>query len=322
MKRSLEFWNFILTNLCADNNVALIKVFESNGASPGKQGFMLAVNDKKDIYGTVGGGIMEYDGVERSVEKLLANDSSISVRELQHKIRVPNSSGLMCSGVQTNADFTLSDKDIPVVEKILAALESREDGLLRFTPRGLEFDASKTNPQQYSYRFTSEQDWLFEENYGHPDTIYVFGGGHVGLAICQIFAALDFYVVVFDERPDALTMKKNTFAHEKIVGPFEEGGKYVQEGNHSYVIISTSKAPTDLLSLEQVIDKKVRYKGLMGSGVKIKWIYKKLTEKGISPDLFQDVHAPVGIPIESNTPEEIAVSIAAEIIKIKNTAQQ
>lgn len=319
MKRDIEFWNFILSNLKAGNKVALIKVFESNGASPGKQGFMLAVNEQKNIKGTIGGGIMEYDGVERAVQRLADNDTAITLRELQHKIHVPNSSGLMCSGVQTNTDYTLTLKDITTVEKILTALDEKRDGQLRFTPQGLEFHPEIVNAQRYVYHFASEQDWYFEENYGQPDTVYVFGGGHVGLAVCQMFALLDFYVVVFDERPDVITMANNHYAHEKIVGPFTEAGQYVREGDHSYAIISTSKAPTDMLSLEQVINKKLKYKGLMGSGVKIKWIYKKLKDKGIDPVLFDEVHAPVGLPIESNTPEEIAVSIAAEIIKIKNS---
>lgn len=319
MKRDIEFWNFILSNLKAGNKVALIKVFESNGASPGKQGFMLAVNEQKNIKGTIGGGIMEYDGVERAVQRLADNDTTITLRELQHKIRVPNSSGLMCSGIQTNTDYTLTLKDITTVEKILTALDEKRDGQLRFTPLGIEFHPEIVNAQRYVYHFVSEQDWYFEENYGQPDTVYVFGGGHVGLAVCQMFAFLDFYVVVFDERPDVITMANNHYAHEKIVGPFTEAGQYVREGDHSYAIISTSKAPTDMLSLEQVINKKLKYKGLMGSGVKIKWIYKKLKDKGIDPALFDEVHAPVGLPIESNTPEEIAVSIAAEIIKIKNS---
>ena len=319
MKKSKEFWNFILSNLKAGNNVSLIKVFESNGASPGKQGFMLAVNAQKDIKGTIGGGIMEYDGVERAVQRLQNNDSSVTLRELQHKIHVPNSSGLMCSGIQTNTDYTLTLKDIATVEKIITALETKKDGQLRFTPQGMEFFPEKTNPQRYVYSFVSEQEWCYEENYGQPDTVYVFGGGHVGLAICQLFAFLDFYVVVFDERPEVITMKNNHFAHEKIVCPFTEAGQYVREGDHSYAIISTSKAPTDMLSLEQVINKTLKYKGLMGSGVKIKWIYKKLKDKGIAPELFEEVHAPVGLPIAGNTPEEIAVSIAAEIIKIKNS---
>jgi xanthine dehydrogenase accessory factor len=80
MKKNKEFWNFILSNLKDGNNVALIKVFESNGASPGKQGFMLAVNAQKDIQGTIGGGIMEYDGVERAVQRLIDNDSEVTPR--------------------------------------------------------------------------------------------------------------------------------------------------------------------------------------------------------------------------------------------------
>ena len=159
MKKSKEFWNFILSNLKAGNNVSLIKVFESNGASPGKQGFMLAVNAQKDIKGTIGGGIMEYDGVERAVQRLQNNDSSVTLRELQHKIHVPNSSGLMCSGIQTNTDYTLTLKDIATVEKIITALETKKDGQLRFTPQGMEFFPEKTNPQRYVSSCVSEQDW-------------------------------------------------------------------------------------------------------------------------------------------------------------------
>ena len=319
MNQSIEFWNFVRNSIEKSGKVAFLKVVASKGSSPGRQGFMLAVNDSVEIRGTVGGGVMEFNAVENALKKLRSDDTTNSIQVLLHKKNVPNGSGLICSGSQTIADFILTEKDISTISKMITALELRLDGLFQMSPDGLTFDETKNNPEQYFVNYISDYNWLYQENYGQPETIYIFGGGHVGLAISKIFSVLDFYTIVFDNRPEAPTVVSNTFADQIIIGPFNETGQYVQEGMKSYAIIVSSQGLTDIESLAQVIQKKMKYIGLMGSETKKHFIFKTLIDRGISRELFNQVIAPVGIEISSNTPEEIAISVAAEIIKIKNS---
>jgi xanthine dehydrogenase accessory factor len=150
---------------------------------------------------------------------------------------------------------------------------------------------------------------------------YVAGGGHVGLAVSRVMKSIGFYVIVFDHREDVFTIEQNKYADEIIITKYEEIGEKVIESERSYVIIVTPIHAGDKLTLKSVINKNLKYIGMMGSARKIKTIFDALRAEGVDENLFKKVHTPIGLEIEAETPEEIAVSIAAEIIKVKNSIQ-
>ena len=113
-------------------------------------------------------------------------------------------------------------------------------------------------------------------------------------------------------------MEANVYAQEKHVVSYNSLGKHVSEGERSYVVIMTYGHLADEKVLRQLAGKKLRYLGLLGSPAKIAQIFASLKKKGVSAASLKKVHAPVGLPIHSHTPEEIAISIAAEIIQVKN----
>ena len=115
-----------------------------------------------------------------------------------------------------------------------------------------------------------------------------------------------------------LQLKQNEFADEIIICNYEEIGSKIVEGERSYIIIVTPMHSGDKDTLKSVIHKNVKYIGMMGSKRKIKTIFEALSKDGIDKKLFEKVHTPIGIEIEAETPEEIAISIAAEVIKVKN----
>ena len=151
-----------------------------------------------------------------------------------------------------------------------------------------------------------------------PDTLYVFGGGHVGLALSKIFSNLNFKTVLFDNRSELNTFNENRFANEKHIVDYRSVADLVPEGFNVYVVIVTFAHKSDEQVLEQMLPKNVKYLGAMGSDKKIKTIFDHLTEKGYTKEQLSKVHAPIGLPINSETPAEIAISIAAEIIAVKN----
>jgi xanthine dehydrogenase accessory factor len=113
-------------------------------------------------------------------------------------------------------------------------------------------------------------------------------------------------------------MDANAYAHEKHVVNYSNIGKYVGEGSGCYAVIMTFGHQADEQVLKQLAGKKLRYLGMLGSPAKIAQIFASLKKQGVSAASLKKVHAPVGLPIHSHTPEEIAISIAAEIISIKN----
>jgi xanthine dehydrogenase accessory factor len=133
--------------------------------------------------------------------------------------------------------------------------------------------------------------------------------------------SIGFYVIVFDHREDVFTIEQNEYADEIIITKYEEIGNYIIEGERSYIMIVTPMHAGDSATLKSVINKNVKYIGLMGSKRKIKSIFDTLREDGVDEKLFDSVHTPIGLEIEAESPEEIAISIAAEVIKVKNVME-
>ena len=313
----LNFWKFILAELKVDKKIGLLVVAGSSNSSPGRKGFKMAVNEKAEMIGTIGGGIMEMDLLEYSLG-LLFEGVTTSIKRLHHSNSTTHEkSGLICGGRQTVIIKILSKDKVEVIEHIIENLRHRITGELLITSSDFNYtDNSDLTQIQFK---DDGQKWEYREQVGFTDTVYIVGGGHIGLAVSRIMKSLGFYVVVFDHRDDVFTIEQNEFANEIIICKYDEVGNNVIEGEKSFVIIATPMHAGDSGALKSVIKKNLKYIGLMGSKRKIKTIFDTLTEAGIDNKLFSKVYTPVGLEIEAETPEEIAVSIAAEIIKVKNS---
>ena len=317
--KELHLWNFILHHLKINNSVILTTVVHHETGSPGKEGFKMAISSSGATIGSIGGGAMEYKIIKDSKALLKKNTPVYKIETLNHNRKSSsNKSGLICAGSQTNFAIFLTGKNIKTVERISDLIESNKSGKLIFSYKGISVSKNATNGNTYSFDFNNEFDWVYEESIGSKSFIYVIGCGHVGLAVCKIMSMLDFHVTVYDDRKNLTGLKENTFANKKIISSYENLGNHIKEGNQTYVVIVTTGYQSDKDSLKQVINKNVRYIGLMGTRVKIKKIFNEAVKEGISKNLLKKVKAPIGIDINSDTPEEIAISIAAEIIREKN----
>jgi xanthine dehydrogenase accessory factor len=313
------FWLFLKNEIQTTGKAALVKVVKSEGPSPGKRGFMMAVAQSGAIRGTIGGGVMESNIIDETLQILSSDEKKLSYRVLEHKKNVPNASGLICSGLQVVVIAVLTSADIYSIDSILKYLSQRKAGGLTLSSEGFVFNTEVNSAEQFQYNYTDDQHWLFIERYGRPDTVYVFGSGHVGLSVCKLFKTLNFYVVAIDHRQDAPTVKGNSYADEIHIMPYSQAAALVEEGAESFVVIVTSDRDSDLLSLQTLIHKQVRYIGLMGSDSKIGSIFKDLKKSGVDGEELKKINAPIGIPISSNTPDEIAVSILAQVIQERNS---
>ncbi|MBK8947017.1 MAG: XdhC family protein [Ignavibacteriae bacterium] len=317
--KEVDLWIFIYNKLNRNIKVNLLIVADSSLSSPGKSGFKMAISEDVETYGTIGGGIMEFDILNEIRGTLNLAEPVNFIRKLHHsKTKDGHSSGLICGGTQTLIVQTLTIEYRDLVKNIIDNLEEQINGILRLNPFGLDYTARKENEKDINLFYEDEQNWQYEENIGLLNTVYIIGGGHVGLAVSRVMATLDFYIVTFDQRDDIITMKQNTFANKKIITKYEDVNKFIRESKKSYAVIVTPNHDGDKEALKSIIGLNLKYIGLMGSDKKSKSIFTHLESEGINRELFKKVNTPVGLEINAESPEEIAISIAAEIIKIKN----
>jgi xanthine dehydrogenase accessory factor len=157
---------------------------------------------------------------------------------------------------------------------------------------------------------------LLEPVFSEP-TVYIFGGGHVSEQLAPLAKRVHFKVVVMDDREMFANRERFPEADEVIVSEFERCFDRLIIDDSSYIVIVTRGHLYDSFVLEQAVKSKARYIGMIGSKKKIRTLYQNLMEKGMKKEILDRVHAPIGIDINSETPEEIAVSIVAELIKVR-----
>ena len=314
--KELALWKFVLENLTNKKPVIFMCVVESNGSSPGRQGFKMAVTEK-ELCGSIGGGIMEHKFVETAKEILRKQSEELIVKKQIHSKNVSNNqSGMICSGEQTLAVYPVKENHLIVIDKIVDALERNLPITFQFSAEG--FSIINNSESVPTKTFEQTADWKYSERIGFVNYLHIIGGGHVSLAFSRLMHDLNFHITVYDDREDLNTMQKNIYAHEKLFVNYENIHELIPDGN-DFVVIMTFGYRTDGIVLRKLIHKEFRYLGLLGSKAKIDKMLQELKEEGIDEKIIKSIHAPVGIQINSQTPEEIAVSIAAEIIKLKNS---
>lgn len=310
----MELWRFISDKLNAGIDIELLYVLESEGSSPGRQGFKMAVATDGTFFGTIGGGIMEHKLVEKAKSMLQQNEKVVLLMRQHHdKEHANDRSGMICSGSQLNAFIPLTSADKETVEKITAT----EKRSIQLSPKGLQLIEEGAT----GLRYNSEQDWLYIEQVNLQPVIHIVGGGHVALALSELMHFLGFYIKLYDDRPGLNTIAANSFASEKYIVNYENIADHLNDSADDYVVIMTIGYRTDKAVLKQLINRPFFYLGLLGSQHKIDTLFKELSDEGIPQHVLNKVFSPVGLKIESKTTMEIAVSIAAEIIKQKNSVK-
>mgnify|MGYP001041324207 CR=1 FL=1 len=155
---------------------------------------------------------------------------------------------------------------------------------------------------------------LFEKN----PRLVILGGGHVSCPVAHIAKMLDFHVTVMDDRKEFLTKKRFPEADERIYGSFEELSEKIPPYANTYYVVITRGHEGDAVCARQILKRPYVYFGMIGSRTKVKLTREKLLGEGFSEAQMDSVHAPIGLPIGGQLPEEIAISIMAEIVQTKN----
>jgi xanthine dehydrogenase accessory factor len=316
--KEIEIWKFISNKIELGQKVVLLIIANASSGSPGRTGFEMVVAEDGTTIGTIGGGIMEFNILDE-VKIFFAKEKTSSFYKTLHHSNTDkgNKSGLICGGFQTVLFKFIDNSDSEIVKTILTNLIDGNNGLLQIEKEKLIFDLSKTISEDILFS-SSNDNWVLKINIGLPNRVYIVGGGHVGLAVSQIMSSLNFHITVLDHRKNIATILKNKYADKIITTPYNEISSYIVEGNKTYVVIVSPNHDGDKDALQSVLNLNLKYLGSMGSKRKIKSIFNHLLNDGFTEKDLEKIHTPIGIEIKAETPEEIAISIAAEIIKEKN----
>jgi len=178
----------------------------------------------------------------------------------------------------------------------------------------LQFEISDEEAQRWGLEPGDTLDVFVEPIVAFP-TLYLFGGGHVSLQIAKVAKMVGFKIVVIDDRPAFANKERFPMADETRVEDMYTVFERLHIDDQSYIVAVTRGHQHDEPVIEQAIRTEARYIGMIGSKRKISRMWKKLIEGGADKNRLAQVHAPIGLEIGADTPEEIAVSIVAQLIE-------
>lgn len=160
---------------------------------------------------------------------------------------------------------------------------------------------------------------IFVEPIGSP-VVHVFGAGHIGRHVVKLSAMVGLNTVVIDDRERFANAQNIPEADRIVVSEFREAFRDLTITESSYIVIVTRGHRSDQLVLSEAVRTRASYIGLIGSRAKITRIYRQLVEDGVPPERLATIRAPIGLDIGARLPEEIAVSIVAQLIAERRRA--
>ncbi len=183
-------------------------------------------------------------------------------------------------------------------------------------PRTLKFDLNQ-DPRYDTGLVCGGTLEVFVEPILPPALLYVFGAGHVALSVCKTASSAGFEVIVVDDRSSYATTERFPEAKEVHAMDFDQAMEKLDPSESSFIVIVTRGHRDDMRILRWAVQTRARYVGMIGSRRKVIEISKALQAVGIPSNLLKRVHSPIGLDIGAVTPEEIGVSITAELIAIR-----
>lgn len=318
-----ELFEKTAARLRAGEDVVWCVILAAEGSTPRGVGAVMAVFADGSAYGTVGGGAAEYKAARFALELLsepCGTHKQAAIRRFALYSGGTEATGMICGGKLTLGFLPFPSYGVESFEGIdwdaenWLFLDVNEDGSfgisvnLRPIP-----DPAELYPDFPFTDTLSDGTLRLIMPLFRPDRVWVFGAGHVSAALVPLLLRLRFPVTVIDPRPELAKAERFPGA-AVLCADFERLPGTVALGPRDYAVVMTPGHEKDLAVLRQVLKTPARYVGCIGSHKKTAYVNQALAEEGFSPADVGRIHAPIGLPIKARTPEEIAVSIAAELI--------
>lgn len=312
-----DIWQQALSELEAGRVVYVSFVVAQKKGTPGTTAARMLLTQDGQQQGTIGGGIMESELLKKAQRTLAKGERMLpSLRRLRHRRDAEAAaSGLICGGEQTNLEMILCPAtDLVAVQEIVVAIREESSAYLEISSEGLRL-VDCVEPMDTRAELKNEaKDWRVRIGFRSVRRIAIYGGGHCGEALAELMHRLDYDVTIIDSREAVLSQAKLPGAVHKLVSPFEGAAAKVSFPERTIAVVMTYSMPTDVEALCGILSAGFAQAGLMGSPVKIAFIREQLKIKGFSDLQIDLVRAPIGLKFDSDTPAEIAVSIAAQIL--------
>ncbi|HCR28513.1 MAG TPA: hypothetical protein DIV79_00665 [Opitutae bacterium] len=317
-----EFWNAAFGELVRGKSVLLTIVASCRKGSPGTPGAkMLLLEDGRKI-GTIGGGIMEARALDQAQAALVSDYYQPRLEEVDHWLGSKRPSGLICGGGQSNVTARLSpNQDLDTIRGFISDGISDTPSSLEISPRGIRLANQNGSPLFSQRLFQEGESWKFEFGSVNLRRCVIYGAGHCGQALARQLRWLGYKVEIFDARPEQRAKLATLGIESSSIGLPSESLVKVRFPQNASAIVMTHSYESDVEALGFALKQDFPFIGLMGSPPKLERIRKSLTGRGINRAQIDRITCPVGIEIGSDTPEEIAVSVAAQILQREKIGQ-
>lgn len=317
--------------LVSGNNVVLCTIIESKGSTPRGVGAKMIVFEDGSIAGTIGGGAVEHYAILHaiSLHKRKTND-------IKSYCLAPNDAadiGMVCGGSVTVyfKYIQSTDKNIELIKYInslfakdtktwliLDLSNSDNLGIATYNKINGLVKADFISNDELMPLLKSKAFCVGDKYYVEPliqsGYVYIFGGGHVSQELTPLLAHIGFRPIIFEDREAFARKELFPSAEKTILGNFSNPGEKIKVNPEDYIVILTRGHQGDYEALHYAMTSPATYIGLIGSKAKLAKTLERLENDGISKETFSRIHNPIGLPIKAETPAEIAISIAAEMI--------
>lgn len=347
-----DFFKIVKKTKNEKENVVLATILEKSGSAPRGEGAKMIVRQDLSIYGTIGGGLVEALVIKAAAG--VFQDKKFRIKDFILSNKDAASLGMVCGGdvkilleyldwadenvkifFEEIENLNKSKTDFVVITKI-----PREDEKIQTLEKwactetgfyGSESEAVSSlvksireNFYQLKYKdaYLAREGFYVEPFFNH-ENVCIIGGGHVGKVLADLCRMVGFYVTVVDDREEfANPVRFGNVDEVRVVPEYENIADYVRINPHSYVVIVTRGHSYDKEALAQILQTEAKYIGMIGSKNKRNHVYQNLLTDGFTYADLEKVHSPIGIDINADTPEEIAVSIVAEMIKVRRKSKK
>ena len=296
------------------HDTVLCTIIADSGSTPRGKGAQMLVGDAGLLSGTIGGGAVEGGAIALGQTLLRERRSAVHEYKLHHNDG--EDIGMVCGGdVTVHLQFIAAGDPVwkELAGSVLHRIALRQPGVLVLALDGgapALRDAPETDSAHIALPLPIGERAI------------LFGAGHCSLALCPLLTTVGFRVTVVDDRPELVTKERFPTADAVICCDLERVTETVSIGEEDYVVVMTNGHSHDFAVQEQVLRGKYAYIGVIGSRAKTASVNARLREAGISEAAIASVHTPIGTAIKAVTPEEIAVSIAGEMICVRATRRE
>jgi xanthine dehydrogenase accessory factor len=325
----------LLETLIAGKGLVLATIVETEGSTPQVVGASAIFSKAGLEAGTVGGGILEARVEAMAGEALREGVARLVPFQLDADPK--DAEGAICGGAARVLIDPGVSEELAVFKAALESLRKRRPGCLvteivsgtgdavrierRFEEAGreiaeIEGAASKDcRPRLVE----SASGRVFYEPVSLMPRLIIAGAGHVGRAVARLGGLLDFSVTVIDDRAEFANEDNVPEADEIVVGAIGERIRAIEDSPDNYFVVVTRGHHKDAEALRAAIGRPAAYIGMIGSGSKVEAMHREFLESGWATAAeWAGIHAPIGLDIGSKTVEEIAVSIAAELVLVRS----